>query len=286
MKKKVVVPLVIAFGVTCMSMGAFAASSVEQITAYLNKEINIKLDGRLYVPKDQDGEIMDPIIYNGSTYLPLRSVAEALNVEVGWNGATQTVDLWTEKGQASRPATDITGGGGSNSKPTPGVALDDSNAPVKDGMSTYTFDKAFAQVHSLALKKAELSDITSVNQFMFQGVKEYWNQSPTKHEVEHKTLYNDNAYNSALFRHYSYVDNTFFGLSKLTFTLEHDYSSAGTLEYSFKGTSVKSTNGGQSFYKVKVRGNAELGIAKNGDVRFNSISLEEYVDPYDSNPVD
>lgn len=40
-----------------------------------------------------DGEGTAPITVNGRTLLPLRAIAEALGLEVEWNGATQTITL-------------------------------------------------------------------------------------------------------------------------------------------------------------------------------------------------
>lgn len=73
------------------SAGMLAASNLEEIKAYLNKEVKIQLNGELWQPKDQAGNVQYPITYNGSTYLPVRAVGEALGVEIGWDGATKTV---------------------------------------------------------------------------------------------------------------------------------------------------------------------------------------------------
>ena len=34
-----------------------------------------------------------PILYNGSTYLPLRAIGEIMNKEVVWNNSTKTITL-------------------------------------------------------------------------------------------------------------------------------------------------------------------------------------------------
>lgn len=35
----------------------------------------------------------DPIVINGTTYLPLRTIGEAMNMQVDWSGSTNTVNL-------------------------------------------------------------------------------------------------------------------------------------------------------------------------------------------------
>lgn len=42
----------------------------------------------------------DPIVINGTTYLPLRTIGEAMDMQVDWNGSTNTVNL-TSSGVAA-----------------------------------------------------------------------------------------------------------------------------------------------------------------------------------------
>ncbi len=68
--------------------------STRKVTAKLNyRDIKITLDGATLVPKDGAGEVVEPFIISGTTYLPLRGIASALGLEVGWDGATSTVSL-------------------------------------------------------------------------------------------------------------------------------------------------------------------------------------------------
>ncbi|MDR0294671.1 MAG: copper amine oxidase N-terminal domain-containing protein, partial [Prevotellaceae bacterium] len=52
--------------------------------------IQLIIDGTKITPKDVNGNIVEPFIYNGTTYLPVRAVGEALGKTVDWDGATQT----------------------------------------------------------------------------------------------------------------------------------------------------------------------------------------------------
>lgn len=76
-----------------MTIGAFAEANLQKISAYLNKGLNIELNGQEWKPKDQAGNRQFPITYEGSTYLPVRAVGEAVGAEIGWNGATNTVTI-------------------------------------------------------------------------------------------------------------------------------------------------------------------------------------------------
>jgi hypothetical protein len=72
--------------------GAAAASRTIQATL-LYRDIKIEIDGGEIMPRDAAGNIVEPFIIDGTTYLPVRAVAEALGMEVGWDDATSTVRL-------------------------------------------------------------------------------------------------------------------------------------------------------------------------------------------------
>ena len=90
-------PLKLAAAVVALSTvfatGAYAGSQLEEIRAYLNNGLKLKIDGAAWEPKLSDGTPIRPITYDGSTYLPVRAVSEALNVAVNYDEATDTVLL-------------------------------------------------------------------------------------------------------------------------------------------------------------------------------------------------
>ncbi len=53
--------------------------------------IRIVLDGKLIIPKDATGTVLDAFIKDGTTYLPVRALANALGCGVDWDGSTSTV---------------------------------------------------------------------------------------------------------------------------------------------------------------------------------------------------
>ena len=73
---------------------ALASTGSKTIEVFYNN-IKITLDGNQITPRDGRGEIVEPFIYNDSTYLPLRAVATALGLSVDWDGSTQTAILGT-----------------------------------------------------------------------------------------------------------------------------------------------------------------------------------------------
>lgn len=59
--------------------------------------VNIYVHDRTFTPTDANGNTVFPFIYNGTTYLPARAIANVFGAKVTWNGETQSV--YIEKGQ-------------------------------------------------------------------------------------------------------------------------------------------------------------------------------------------
>ena len=82
---------------TCALLGVtsfvFAQAADVNISAILSGTINMKLYGTDFTPKESDGSVVKPIVYNGRTYLPVRFLGEALNIPIEWEGATKTVHI-------------------------------------------------------------------------------------------------------------------------------------------------------------------------------------------------
>ena len=76
-----------------LSFNIAGAANLIEITAYLNNGIKMTLHGKLFEPKQSDGSRIIPITYKGTTYLPLRAVAEAVGLEVTWDAKTSTAHL-------------------------------------------------------------------------------------------------------------------------------------------------------------------------------------------------
>lgn len=68
-----------------------AASALREIRVAMGG-IQIYVDGNLKKPTDVNGNVVEPMIYNGTTYLPVRAVTGMLtDKEVSWDGNKQIV---------------------------------------------------------------------------------------------------------------------------------------------------------------------------------------------------
>lgn len=77
-----------------LGLGGTAFAAAYQKQATLNYQgIKITLDGEEITPKDGAGNVVEPFTIDGTTYLPVRAIANAMGLEVNWNGATNTVEI-------------------------------------------------------------------------------------------------------------------------------------------------------------------------------------------------
>ena len=71
---------------------SFAESASRQITAIYGG-IEIYINGAKLVPKDVNGNYVQPFVVDGTTYLPIRAVAEAVGYDVNYDDETHTATL-------------------------------------------------------------------------------------------------------------------------------------------------------------------------------------------------
>lgn len=81
----------------CMVIGAAAATGIQSVTAQLRPDFTLEVNGSDYILRDSNGNEVAPLLYNGTTYLPIRSMGEILGAEVSWDGKTQTVIVTTDE---------------------------------------------------------------------------------------------------------------------------------------------------------------------------------------------
>lgn len=67
------------------------------------RDIKVALDGQVLDLKDAAGNPVEPFMFDGTNYLPVRALAEALGLSVSWDGSTNTVKL-ARPGNTASPA--------------------------------------------------------------------------------------------------------------------------------------------------------------------------------------
>lgn len=169
---------------TVLTMGgttlAFSETARKNLVAEYNN-IKIYVDGKLVQTSSE------PFVVDGTTYLPVRAVGEAVGKSVTWDGATQSVYLGAKPATTATTTTSETTGQ-KNARATAKSYLDYTSFSYTgligqleyEGYSTeeatYAADKCGANWNEQAAKKAkEYMDYSSfsrsdlVNQLEYEG---------------------------------------------------------------------------------------------------------------------
>ena len=77
---------------------AMALSNFQQINVAIGG-IKLFVDGQLQVPTDVKGNVVEPLIYNGTTYLPVRALTGMLtDKSVEWDAKTESIYIGIKPG--------------------------------------------------------------------------------------------------------------------------------------------------------------------------------------------
>lgn len=93
-RSRLLVFLLAAVLFVAAAVPAYAAMTGKSIDVYTG--VRIFVNGRELHPADVKGNELETFIYEGTTYVPLRAVSEALGAEVTWNAEGKNVYVNTE----------------------------------------------------------------------------------------------------------------------------------------------------------------------------------------------
>lgn len=161
-------------------------AKAESIIVSVRPDFNIVVEGITKTFYDANGEIVYPLLYQGSTYLPIRSVGQMMGKDVSWDGNTQTVSI---TGGNLVTDADSFGGNGTpngnpnpnptpnpNPNPNPGGTPNNNQTPNNGGIG---LEKA----KEIALQHAGLA----ANQVTFSKGKLDWEDGVQVYEIEFYT---------------------------------------------------------------------------------------------------
>lgn len=81
--KKILLTVLLTLTAAALALHVLAASGMIQIT--VDPSIKILVNGAEFKPKDANGKDVMTFVYDGTTYAPLRALAEAYGLEVGYD---------------------------------------------------------------------------------------------------------------------------------------------------------------------------------------------------------
>lgn len=96
--------VIVTLMVVGLPVSALAASGVFTIECH---PINVLVNGEVFQPKDAKGNDALVFTYNGTTYAPLRALAEAYGLEVGYDASKNLATVNSPKEQTAAPSSDF-----------------------------------------------------------------------------------------------------------------------------------------------------------------------------------
>ena len=96
----------VLIGASLTGVTTFAISKTQKIEV-LYDNIKVYKDNVLCELKDANGSVIEPFIYNGTTYMPVRGTANLADMQVTWDGNTKSVYLWDNQVPAGTYLMDV-----------------------------------------------------------------------------------------------------------------------------------------------------------------------------------
>lgn len=106
MKKTTRIILATAICTTLATTTIFAKTGEVLLKAYYNN-MQVTLDGEKVNLVDSNGNPVEPFIVDGTTYLPVRSIASALGLDVAYDSNTNTVKLGADYPSSGASLLDV-----------------------------------------------------------------------------------------------------------------------------------------------------------------------------------
>ncbi len=107
MKKRTVVLLLAAISVVSVLAGAVGMGLIQDIKAQLRGDFTIIVDGKIQTFKNADGETVYPLLYDGTTYLPVRAIGELMGKDVYWYENEKKIVLSDKKPETTVTDADV-----------------------------------------------------------------------------------------------------------------------------------------------------------------------------------
>ncbi len=93
MKKQVSALAVCAIAAVSVAVGASAVGVIQSVQSELRPDFTIVIDGQEKTFTDVNGNIVYPLLYNGTTYLPVRAIGNMMGKTVYWYEDEKRIEL-------------------------------------------------------------------------------------------------------------------------------------------------------------------------------------------------
>ena len=158
-------------------VGASANGIIQKVQSELRGDFVVQTNGQIQTLKNANGEVVYPMLYEGTTYLPVRAIAELNNKEVIWYEDTKTIDIVDKKSSTVTDADKIVTGNQGTQTPAP----TQPTQPIQPSQNTpQTTNITLEQAKDLALQKAGFT----ASQVQFKKAKLDYDDGRQVYEIE------------------------------------------------------------------------------------------------------
>ncbi len=106
MKKNLLKGFVAGVLTACLAFGlAYSAGADREIR--VSENIKLTLNGQTFIPRDANGNPMPVFVYNGTTFLPMRALCEAIGLDVRYDAATRTAAISEPDAAPGKPGAPV-----------------------------------------------------------------------------------------------------------------------------------------------------------------------------------
>ena len=152
----------VVLGAALLLTAVTPAMAVSRVSARLVPDRTIVVDGEVQTFYTVAGQEAHPLSYGGTTYLPVRSIGELMNKDVGWNNTTKTITL---SGPRTTAATDGTPDANAREAAVTATLRDDFTILV-DGVTTTFHDETGSRVYPLLYNGVTYLPVRAVGELM------------------------------------------------------------------------------------------------------------------------
>ena len=177
MKKNVTLLTACILCAAGIAIGACADEVVEKIQAEVRQDFTVKIDGEVKTFKSADGKTVYPILYEGTTYLPLRAIGNMMGKTVYWYEADKLIELKDEGStvtDADIIVQDKNNNGNNSNKDKNGT---NGNGQLNAGLTPTADEITLDKAKSIAFEKAGVKEtditLTKARLEMDDGIRKY-----------------------------------------------------------------------------------------------------------------
>ena len=128
-KKSTFIGSLVACSLAFGALGVTASNGIQDIEAALDSNISFKVNGLSWTPKNEAGDKLNALVYDGDVYLPVSTTAEALGANVSLNVSNKVVSI-TNSGSGKSSSSS------SNNSSTGTKGSEDSSKPSSSSNSS------------------------------------------------------------------------------------------------------------------------------------------------------